>query len=90
MKLEVYEKLQGDLFKTIDDNINPSHYKNGPNNKEVFYIMIDIWGKEKVIYYCEMNAFKYRMRAGKKSSLITEDIEKALWYENKIKELYNG
>jgi hypothetical protein len=68
------------------DYIDPSHYKNG--SKETFEMMIDIWGVDAFILHCEMTAFKYRMRLGKKPDQPVErDLEKALWYENKIAEL---
>ena len=63
---------------------HPKHYTQG--SKEVIDMMVDIWGKESVAIYCEINAFKYRMRAGLKGNA-TEDIEKAKWYENKRLEL---
>ena len=63
-----------------------NHYQTP--SKEVWQMMLDVFGKEKFIAFCEVNAFKYRMRAGKKDGNTAEqDIEKALWYENKIKEL---
>ena len=68
------------------DHINPDYYKN--NSKEVWEMMIDIWGKEAFINHCEMTAFKYRMRLGNKSSQPLErDLEKAKWYEDKAKKL---
>lgn len=68
------------------DFINPDHYKQG--SKEVIEMMELIWGKEKLIAYCEMNAFKYRMRLGlKPEQSIERDLEKANWYEQKAKEL---
>lgn len=74
--------------KTEYDYINPNHYKTG--GKEVIDMMVDVWGKELVIAHCEMNAFKYRMRVGKKPNQpIEQDIKKAEWYENKAKELRN-
>lgn len=67
------------------DHINPSHYKG---SKEVIEMMVDIWGKEKVSTYCEINAFKYRMRLGKKPDQpIERDLGKARWYEEKAKAL---
>jgi hypothetical protein len=48
--------------------------------------MLSIYGKEAVIHFCLLNSFKYRMRAGLKDDAI-RDIEKALWYEKKAKEL---
>ena len=68
------------------DYINPSHYKKG--SKEVIEMMEDIWGPEALIIHCEMCAFKYRMRlATKPGQPVERDLEKALWYENKAKQL---
>lgn len=72
--------------KETYDFINPDHYRM--QEKEVWEMMVDIWGVEKFITYCEINAFKYRMRAGlKPDQPVQQDIDKALWYENKAKEL---
>lgn len=68
------------------DHINPAHYQS--MSKEVFEMMIDIWGVEAYIKHCEMCAFKYRMRLGlKPDQPIQRDLEKAIWYETKAKEL---
>ena len=68
------------------DYVNPTHYKNF--NKETIDMMLDIWGKEKLIAHCEMCAFKYRMRLGSKPNQpIERDLEKAKWYETKALEL---
>lgn len=70
------------------DHVNPDHYKNG--SKEVYEMMIDIWGTDAFIFYAEMCAFKYRMRIGlKPDQPIERDLEKAKWYEEKIKEIRN-
>ena len=69
---------------SIKDNINPSHYKH--MEKEVWEMMVDIWGEEAAMKHFEMSAFKYRMRAGRKNNH-EEDIKKAMWYEDKCKEL---
>ena len=72
---------QGDYNYT-----KPKHYLN--NGKEVIDMMVDIWGKDKVRAFCEMNAFKYRMRIGlKPDEPIDREIEKAIWYEKKVVEL---
>lgn len=63
---------------------SPAHYTHG--SVEVFDMMLAIWGAEKVRVYCEINAFKYRMRAGYKADAV-QDIEKAKWYEKKSKEI---
>lgn len=68
------------------DHINPSHYKNG--YKEVIDMMEDIWGTEALIKYCEITAFKYRMRMGlKPDQPIGRDMGKVSWYEFKAAEL---
>lgn len=68
------------------DFINPDHYKN--LSKQPYEMMLDIWGKDAFIKFCEMNAFKYRMRLGSKPNQpIERDLEKARWYENKANEL---
>ena len=47
-----------------------------------------IYGKEKTAAYCELNAFKYRMRMGEKPEQpIDRDLEKEKWYINKANEL---
>lgn len=67
------------------DMVNqPPHYKE--YSVEVIDMMAAIWGPDKVADYCEINAFKYRMRAGKKIDL-TEDLEKESWYLEKAKQL---
>ena len=82
------KKTLSDYFKLTDDYdfVNPSHYKTG--SKEVWEMMVELWGKEKYIAHCEMCAFKYRMRLGKKPGQSVErDLDKAEWYENKANEL---
>jgi hypothetical protein len=46
------------------DNRTPDHYKL--NNKQVLDVMLDTYGKDAVINFLELSAFKYRLRAGKK------------------------
>lgn len=74
----------GDLNDNNNDPITPNHYKS--YSVETIDMMVAIYGKEKVATYCELNAFKYRMRAGKKNG-INQDLEKEAWYLNKVKEL---
>lgn len=73
-----------DINNTPTDPINPTHY----NGTQTLDRMIAVFGVDAVISFCEINAFKYRMRAGKKDgNPIEQDIEKALWYEGKANEL---
>ena len=65
---------------------HPKHYNQYPI--EVIDMMVSIWGKEKAIDFCLMNAFKYRMRLGHKDN-IEQDIAKEQWYLDKATELKN-
>lgn len=65
---------------------HPNHYNN--YDIEVIDMMTRIWGKQKTADWCELTAFKYRMRAGTKpGNDINQDLEKEKWYLNKMKEL---
>lgn len=65
---------------------HPSHYNN--YDIEVIEMMRRIWGDKATATFCEMNAFKYRMRMGTKPDNSTEqDLKKEQWYLNKAKEL---
>ena len=63
---------------------HPSHYKN--KQFECIDIMLDIFGKDKTLAFCELNAFKYLWRADNKGTDI-QDKKKAIWYLNKYIEL---
>ena len=66
---------------------SPEHYKT-ETGKEVWELMIERYGLTAFLSFCELNAFKYRMRAGKKPGNSAEtDLQKAQWYEQKIKSL---
>lgn len=62
---------------------NPEHYATG--KIQCIDAMIEAFGKEAVITFCKLNAFKYIWRAEKKNKL--QDIEKANWYISKYIEL---
>lgn len=65
---------------------HPKHYNN--YDVEVIEMMERIYGKEAVMLWCEMTAFKYRMRAGTKPNVPWDvDIEKETWCLDKKKEL---
>ena len=69
------------------DYVNPSHYKD-EDGKETWQKMLEIWGPEKFIAHCEMCAFKYKQRLGKKPNEPKErDLAKIKWYEDKAKEI---
>lgn len=65
---------------------HPTHYNNYPI--EVIDMMVGIWGVENVALWCEITAFKYRMRMGTKpENSIKQDLEKEAWYLNKARDL---
>jgi len=65
---------------------SPKHYNN--YSVEVIDMMLKIWGLDATIKFCEMNAFKYRMRMGKKTENdVAQDLKKERWYLEKEKQL---
>lgn len=65
---------------------HPTHYNQ--YDKEVIDMMVSIWGKDRVADWCEMTAFKYRMRMGTKpENNIKQELEKEKWYLNKCSQL---
>ena len=63
---------------------HPSHYNQYPI--ETIDMMVKIWGVEKVMDFCLLNAFKYRMRVGLKEN-IEEDLAKEAWYLDMFRSL---
>lgn len=79
---------QLNLPNTYEMVNHPTHYNL--YGKEVIDMMVDIWGREDVAKWCEITAFKYRMRMGTKpDNTIQQDLKKEQWYLNKAKELRN-
>lgn len=76
-----------DKCTSKEDQVNPKHYKENLFGEELQHVMVKMFGKKEYKTFCKLNAFKYRMRAGKKSDKIEQDIEKAMWYEEKLKSL---
>ena len=67
---------------------HPQHYNN--DGFECIDMMERIWGSDATALWCEMTAFKYRMRVGTKpNNSIEQDLAKEQWYLNKVKELRN-
>ena len=58
------------------DNINPTHYKSG--GIEAVDAMVSAFGREQVVKWAEVNAFKYIWRMHKKGPR-NDNIEKAIW-----------
>jgi hypothetical protein len=83
--LKQYERENTDnlLYEHVE---HPNHYNH--YSCETIDMMVAIWGKEKVADWCEITAFKYRMRMGTKpDNSIEQDLKKEQWYLNKAKEL---
>ena len=65
---------------------HPNHYNN--YDIEVIDMMERIWGTEKIIDWCNITAFKYRMRMGTKpNESVEKDLNKEQWYLAKAAEL---
>lgn len=62
---------------------HPSHYTQG--SIQCIEAMESAFGEEAVATWCKLNAFKYIWREAHKNAM--EDIDKAIWYLNKYKEL---
>lgn len=66
-----------------NDKVNhPSHY-NQPGKQECIVEMANLYGETAVYWFCRLNAYKYRYRAGNKEGNSKEQDEaKAKWYED--------
>lgn len=70
------------------ENVNhPKHY-NISGRKECIVEMVEKYGVDAVITFCQLNAYKYRYRHELKNG--QEDLEKAKWYEDYALNLRNG
>lgn len=74
----------------MSEQVNhPAHYQK--NGRECIDVMIEEFGVQAVINFCECNCFKYEWRAGEKAGNPKEqDLAKAMWYKNKANELKNA
>lgn len=92
--LDIHDASEEELDKAIalinNTTVNavdhPSHYNQG--GIECIDAMVSAFGKEAVENFCLCNAFKYVWRNRDKNGF--EDIDKAIWYLNKIKELISN
>ena len=75
---------KSNIKKNFDIVKNPKHYNAG--TYQCIDIMLDVFGKDKTIAFCELNAFKYLWRSNNKGTDI-QDKKKAIWYLNKYIEL---
>ena len=83
IKKEIY-KLAAEKGINVERVNHPQHY-NIPGRKECIEEMIDKFGIDKVMAFCELNAYKYEYRHELKGG--QEDLQKAEWYRNKLAEL---
>ena len=68
---------------------SPKHYNN--YSVECIDMMQRIWGAKATALWCEMTAFKYRMRLGlKPDNPIDQDLAKERWYLEMAKQITNG
>lgn len=76
-------------LKTADKVNHPSHYQK--DGKECIEVMLELYGIQAVINFCELNAFKYKWRAGLKTGESAEvDLKKAQWYADYRENLINN
>jgi hypothetical protein len=86
--LERVASAIADCMSNYEHVNSPTHYNT--YSIETIDMMVRVFGKEKVADFCEINAFKYRMRMGTKPyNSIEQDLKKEQWYLNKAKELRN-
>lgn len=94
-RLEQYKRQNNSEFpislKRVDENeydfINPNHYLQD-DGRQTWEHMVDKWGLEKTALWCEMTAFKYEHRIGRKPGEDKKrETDKIEWYYNKAKEL---
>jgi hypothetical protein len=83
-QMELHNSSTGETPKAPEQVNHPAHYNQYPI--EVIDMMIVVFGKEATFYFCLLNAFKYRMRAGNKQNL-QEDLDKEAFYLDKAKKL---
>lgn len=71
----------------MKDYVNPDHYKLC-DGRQVWELMIDTFGREAFLNFCDLNVFKYEQRAGKKTTEDSAyDLAKAKWYRDKANEI---
>lgn len=69
-----------------NDPVHPTHYQSYyKDGLECIDAMRAAFGEIAVAHFCACNAFKYLWRHSSKGQM--EDINKALWYLNKYKEI---
>ena len=79
-------QLANDMRQQCNDNINPSHYRQG-GIECIDAIKAATVGKTGIEAACVANVIKYLWRYEEKNGV--EDIEKALWYINRLHDEVN-
>ena len=75
-------------YKQADKVNHPPHYQK--NGKECIEVMEEQFGPKAVYWFCILNAFKYKWRAGvKEGNSYEQDMAKAQWYLEYGKNLNN-
>lgn len=79
--------VNGKCDAYVESVDHPKHYtKEG--RKECIVEMEEKFGVKAVYWFCKLNAYKYRYRAGSKDGNTAEQDEaKALWYDKKAEEM---
>jgi hypothetical protein len=88
---EMYKNSSDQKNMNNDEVNNPKHY-NSEVFPEVIDMMVTLFGVNETMSFCKLNSFKYRLRTGLKNVSndgITEDVRKAIWYEQKYEILRN-
>ena len=80
---EQTESVETESVEKVDLVNFPPHYTQG--GIECIQAMEAAYGKKAVAHFCICNAFKYLWRTEHKNGI--QDIDKAIWYLNKYKEL---
>jgi hypothetical protein len=78
------ELFKGKIIKQHEQVNHPTHYNQ--YDIETIEMIVRIWGNKRASEWCEITAFKYRMRLGLKDNF-EQDLLKENWYINKAKEL---
>jgi len=69
------------IEKNYDEKGNASHYDTERINSIVLFEKV--YGTLAVMYFCEINAMKYRLRMGRKPGQdLEQELLKAKWYED--------
>lgn len=75
-------------LKETTDGIHPDYYKGVDNGCSLIASMSDIYGDKDCAIWCLLNAQKYIARCRRKHESPVEDIDKAIWYLEQFKTLY--